>query len=63
MDWQQTASLASAAWTSIALLASAVAGMQGRGKLWWFFITMIFGPLALFFLAIWTRPISRRDAL
>ncbi|MFD5224331.1 hypothetical protein ACFWHT_01780 [Microbacterium sp. NPDC058342] len=61
MDWQQAASVGSAAWTSVALLASALAGMQGRGKLWWFFITMLCGPLALFFLAIWTKPLKERD--
>ncbi|MFE6997809.1 hypothetical protein ACFVAE_17755 [Microbacterium sp. NPDC057659] len=52
----------SAGWFSIALLAAAVAGMQGRGKLWWFFITAIFGPLALFFLAIWSEPLRKRGA-
>ncbi|SJN46334.1 hypothetical protein FM104_14825 [Microbacterium esteraromaticum] len=62
MDWQQTASVGSAVWTSVALLTAAVAGMQGRGKLWWFFITMIFGPIALFFLAIWTEPLEKRDS-
>jgi len=61
MDWQQTASIGSAVWASVALIASVLAGMQGRGKLWWFFITMIFGPLALFFLAIWTKPIEGSD--
>lgn len=61
MDWQQAVSVGGAAWTSVALLAAAVAGMQGRGKLWWFFITMIFGPLALFFLAFWTTPLDRRE--
>ncbi|WP_298863096.1 hypothetical protein [Microbacterium sp.] len=60
MDWQQAASIGSAAWFSIAFLAAIAAGMQGRGKLWWFFITMIFGPLALFFLAIWTEPLTKR---
>ena len=54
-------SFISAAWLSIALLAAAVAGMQGRGKLWWFFITLVFGPLALFFLAIWTEPLRRHE--
>ncbi|MDT0156100.1 hypothetical protein Q9R19_00500 [Microbacterium sp. ARD32] len=61
MDWQQTASVGSAVWLSVALLTSAVAGMQGRGKLWWFFVTLIFGPFALFFLAVWTKPLQRRD--
>ena len=61
MEWQQVTSVASTAWVSIALLTSIVAGMQGRGKLWWFFITMIFGPFALFFLAIWTEPLKQRD--
>ena len=61
MEWQQAASIGSAAWVSIALLAAAVAGMQGRGKLWWFFITMIVGPIALFVLAIWTSPLKQRD--
>ncbi|MFE6736527.1 hypothetical protein [Microbacterium sp. NPDC057650] len=59
MEWQ---GFASAGWLSIAFLAAAVAGMQGRGKLWWFFITMIFGPLALFFLAIWSEPLRKGDA-
>lgn len=61
MGWEQAASIGSAAWVSIALLTAAVAGMQGRGKLWWFFITMIFGPLALFFLAIWTEPLKKQE--
>lgn len=62
MAWEEAASVGGAAWASIAFLASIVAGMQGRGKLWWFFITMIFGPLALFFLAIWTEPLKKRDS-
>ncbi|MBY6059998.1 hypothetical protein [Microbacterium esteraromaticum] len=54
-------SFMSAAWLSIALLAAVVAGLQGRSKLWWFFITLVFGPLALLFLAIWTEPLRRDE--
>lgn len=54
-------SFMSAAWLSIALLAAVVAGLQGRSKLWWFFITLVFGPLALLFLAVWTEPLRRDE--
>ncbi|UNK70530.1 hypothetical protein [Microbacterium sp. H1-D42] len=60
MEWQQVASMAGTAWFSIALLGGGLAGLQGRGKFWWFLMTLIFGPLALFFLVIWTEPLKQQ---
>ncbi|QMU97038.1 antitermination protein NusB [Microbacterium esteraromaticum] len=58
MEWQ---GWAGAGWVTLAMLAAGLAGVQGRSKLWWFFVTLLFGPFALFFLVIWTEPLTRRE--
>lgn len=50
-------------WFSIALVISALAGMQGRTKLGWFALGMIFGPLALLLLVFLIQPSAARDEL
>ena len=39
-------------WGTLALLNAAIAQLQGRSALLWFFLSLFFGPIATFFLLI-----------
>lgn len=39
-------------WGTLALLNAAIAQLQDRNALLWFFISLFFGPIATFFLLI-----------
>ena len=60
MGWDQWATAASTVWFSIALVISALAGMQDRTKLGWFVLGMVFGPIALLVLVFLTKPLAAR---
>jgi len=48
-------------WGTLALLNSAIAQLQGRSAILWFLLSLIFGPVATFFLLItYDRPSSYR---
>lgn len=62
MDWNSSwAAAGGSVWFSIALMTSGLAGVQGRTKIGWFILGMIFGPLALLILVLMTQPIHPRD--
>lgn len=61
MDWNSWATAGGTVWFCIALVISALAGLQDRTKLGWFVLGMIFGPLALLLLVFLTEPLRTRD--
>ncbi|MGB3374070.1 MAG: hypothetical protein WBA87_02875 [Microbacterium sp.] len=61
MDWGSWATAGGTVWFCIALVISALAGLQGRTKFGWFILGMIFGPLALLVLVFLTEPLRARD--
>ncbi|PYD02308.1 hypothetical protein [Microbacterium sp.] len=63
MGWNEWATAGGTVWFSIALVISALAGMQGRTKLGWFVLGMIFGPLALLLLVFLIQPSAAREEL
>ncbi|GAA3933019.1 hypothetical protein [Microbacterium soli] len=60
MEWNEWATAGGTVWFCIALTISALAGLQGRTKLGWFILGMIFGPLALLILVFLTEPLGKR---
>ena len=59
MEWGSWATAGGTVWFCIALTISGLAGVQGRTKLGWFVLGMIFGPLALLVLVFLTEPANR----
>ena len=39
-------------WGTLSLINSAIAQLQNRSALLWFFLSLIFGPIATFFLVV-----------
>jgi hypothetical protein len=39
-------------WGTLALINTALAQLQGRSGLLWFFVSLVFGPIATFFLIV-----------
>ena len=44
-----------AGWGSLALIIAGLAHSYGRGRLSWFLVGLLLGPLALFLLVIWGK--------
>ena len=51
-DVAALSSTVSAMWMSVALLAAGYARTRNRSSWAWFFLTALFGPLAVFFLVV-----------
>ena len=52
--------LASGGWLLFAIIAVFVAGTKNRSGFNWFFLTMIFGPIALFILVFLCDTVKKR---
>lgn len=52
-DVSSLASLVSAMWLSIALLAAGYARTRNRSPWYWFLLTAVLGPIAAFLLVVW----------
>lgn len=49
-------------WGTLALINSALAQLQGRSALLWFFVSLFLGPIATFFLLItYDKPNIQRQ--
>jgi hypothetical protein len=58
MEIQYLASMVSAMWTTLALLAGGLARTRNRSAWRWFLLTLFFGPIAAFLLVVW-EPAER----
>lgn len=52
------ASVVSGMWLTVAILAGGYARTRNRSPFAWFLLTLVFGPIAAFFLVVW-KPVPR----
>jgi hypothetical protein len=62
-DVSVLASVVSALWLTVAILAGGFARTRNRSAWTWFLLTLFFGPIAAFLLVVWParEPAAARD--